>query len=175
MIRKILNIAIGLFLYGSLAGVFSWALHYELRLVGLIGILFTYIILFVQREQKRIADYIQVILIIIWATLYLLLLLVDIPLSPYNLIAQLSIFVWLLMEFILPKEKGESLFSGLNRFDITSLVLMAMGFLGIMVGSLLKKLSFSGANLLLMIGFAFLGIFLLKSILFPSNKIINER
>lgn len=149
MIRKILNIGIGLFFYGSLAKIMSWNLANLLCLIGLIGIPISYSLLFLQRKQKRTTDYIQVVLIIIWATLYLLLLLVDIPLSPYNLIAQLSIFVWLLMEFILPKEKGESLFSGLNRFDITSLVLMAMGFLGIMVGTLFKKLSFSGANLLL--------------------------
>jgi hypothetical protein len=127
-----------------------------------------------KRADKRTTNYIQVILIITWVTLYLLLLLVDIPLSPYNLIAQLSIFIWLLMEFILPKQKGDRLFSGLNRFDTISLVLMALGFLGIMVGTLFKMVSLTNANLLFIMGFAFLGVFLLKSIVFPINKNVEK-
>ena len=174
MVRKLLNISILLFLYGSLAGIMSWTFHYELRLVGLIGVLITYVILFLQRGHKRIADYIQVILIIIWVGLYCLLLLVDIPLSPYNWIANLAVFFWLLMEFILPKAKGEGLFSGLNRFDITSLVLMALGFLGIMVGSLFKMLSLNFAIQLIIIGFACFGVFLLKSIISPINKNVEK-
>ncbi len=174
MFRKILNISILLFLYGNLALMMGFPLNYESRLIGLIGILITYVILFLKRADKRTTNYIQVILIITWVTLYLLLLLVDIPLSPYNLIAQLSIFIWLLMEFILPKQKGDRLFSGLNRFDTISLVLMALGFLGIMVGTLFKMVSLTNANLLFIMGFAFLGVFLLKSIVFPINKNVEK-
>ena len=43
-----------------------------------------------------------------------------------------------------------------------------------MVGTLFKMVSLTNANLLLIMGFAFLGVFLLKSIVFPINKNVEK-
>ncbi len=174
MFRRLLNISIALFFYGVLAIIMSWALGNELRLIGLIGIPIAYVGMILNQNTRTKIEYLQIVLIIIWAGLNLLLLLTDISLTPYNIIGRIAIFAWLVIEFILPKEKGMSLFSGLNRFDIVSLVLMSVSFILILLGTLMKMMSFQFANLLMILGLVCIEAFLLKSIFTPNNKNIEQ-
>jgi hypothetical protein len=159
-----LRVLVGIFILGMLVKIMHWAGGNILIITGLSAIAALYPFRFYKKENKRIKDYIKLILVLSWAfsvitgTLHL----------PYDnmmkIIPAITFWIWLGAEaydfFIL--EKKEHAFS---NYSVWSVIATAF----ILTGILLKILHWPFANILLILGFVCLVAWFIKDSL-QKNK-----
>ncbi|MRX64858.1 hypothetical protein [Maribacter luteus] len=173
VLTKPLWILIGAISMGLLMKILGWPMANEVMLISFIAIGSLYTYRFWKKPLKRFNDYNKLVFILFWA-LNGVLNILDVPhnLFIHSIIA-ISFVLWFVFE-------GTSYFlRGNQKVKNRSLhllwnVVMVLGTLAIIAGSLLKILNWEYSTLVLILGIAILCAYIFKDTFSTNQRITKE-